>query len=121
MAQLTGKADIYVNGQWASTSQEGSSLEGIAGVENSPVMNSRGQTAGYTSKAVPGIIKANFLHGPDFNVDDWTGSGMSVVFACDNGVTYQMASATFQKADSLDANKGLIAISFFGDVENLSS
>lgn len=120
MAQLTGKADIYVNGAWANTSQEGATLDGIAGVENTPVMDSRGLTGGYTSKGVPGVIKASFLHTPDFNIAAWTGSGMSVVFLCDNGVTYQIANATFQKADTFDANKGVLPISFFGDVSPLT-
>ncbi len=116
MAQLTGKADVYVDGVYAETTQEGSTLDGIAGVENTPVMNSRGETAGYTSKAVPGVITANFTHGPDFDITLYTGDGLSMEFVCDNGVVYLMPDATFQKTGQLDANKGTIPISFFGDV-----
>jgi len=118
--QLTGKADIYINGTWAATSQEGSSLDNLAAVENTVVMNSRGQSGGYTSKAVAGVIKANFLHGGGFNINALMGSGMSLVFACDSGATYQIADAVFVKAEALDANKGTIAISYSGDVATLS-
>ncbi len=135
MQQLTGKADIYVNGVWQSTSQEGATLDGMAGVENTIVMNSKGKSGGYTSKAVPCTIKAQFLHGPSFNIAALQGGGgllaslissvgrgtMSVVFACDNGPTYQIADAVFLKAESLDANKGLIAISYGGDCAPLAS
>ena len=114
MGQLAGKADIYVAGVWALTSQEGSSIDGIAGVENSLVFDSSGNLAGYTSKPVPCVIKANFIVGPDFQISDWTTSGVSVVFACDNGVTFQIANGTFLKTETLDANKGLIAISYGG-------
>jgi len=121
MQQLTGKADIYINGAWAATSQEGASLAGMAGVENTLVLNSRGQTGGFTSKAVPSTIKANFLHGGDFDISALKGSGLSVVFACDNGKTYQIADATFLKAEDLDANKGMVAISYGGDLTDLAS
>jgi len=120
MSQLTGKADIYTDGAWTNTSQEGSSIEGIAGLENTPVMNSQGKVGGYTSKPVPGVIKFNALHDADFDIANFKGDGISLVFACDNGINYGMASATFQKAESLDAAKGLIAISYFGDIEKLS-
>jgi hypothetical protein len=96
MDQLTGRADIYVNGAYAETTQEGSSISTLSGIENTLVVNSRGQTAGFTTKSVPAQIKAVFTHGPDFDVTVYSGpEPKSIDFLCDNGVTYQMPAAVF--------------------------
>jgi hypothetical protein len=117
MDQLTGRADVYVNGAYAETSQEGSSISTLGGIENTPVINSRGQTAGFTTKAVSAQIKAVFLHGPDFDVSDYSAAvPKSLDFLCDNGVTYQMADAIYMKDEGLDANKGTVTITFTGDI-----
>ncbi len=118
MDQLTGKADIYVDGTYFDTSQEGATLDGMAGVENTAVVNSRGVVAGYTSKGVPAVIKANFLHGPDFDITLFSQAGqVSVAFVCDNGVEYQMSAAVFSKADTFDSTKGMVALSFTGTLD----
>jgi len=114
MDQLTGRADIYVDGAYVETSQEGATLSSVAGIENTVVMDSRGKAAGYTTKAVPSVIKANFLHTPDFVIDLFTLTTLTVMFVCDNGPVYLMASAVFTKDEGLDSNKGTIPISFSG-------
>jgi hypothetical protein len=119
MEQLTGRADIYADGAYAETTQEGSTISTLGGIENTPVVNSRGLVAGYTTKSVPAQIKAIFTHGPDFNISDYTGPGISIDFVCDNGVTYQMADAIYMKDDGLDANKGTVPITFTGTVEQI--
>ncbi len=116
MDQLTGKADIYINGAYFDNTTDGASITGPAGIENTPVMNSRGQTAGYISKPIPGTIKASFLHGPDFDIGVFTLPGISLVFACDNGVNYLMAPGIFAKEDGLDSSKGALPITFNGDI-----
>jgi hypothetical protein len=120
MDQLTGRADVYVNGAYAETTQEGSSISTLGGIENTPVINSRGQTSGYTTKAVSAQIKAVFTHGPDFDISVYnSGLPTTLDFLCDNGVVYQMADAIFTKDEGLDANKGTVTITFSGDIERV--
>lgn len=121
MDQLTGRADIYVNGVYAETTQEGSSISTLSGVENTVVVNSRGRVAGYTAKSVPAQIKAVFTHGPDFSIDDYTGIAglLAIDFVCDNGVVYQMTPAVFLKDEGLDANKGTVTITYSGTIERI--
>jgi hypothetical protein len=121
MQQLTGRADIYLNGAYAESTQDGSTISTLSGLENTPVVNSRGQVSGFTSKATPAQIKANFTHGPDFDIAQYMGNNVSIDFVCDNGPTYQMASAVFMKDDGLDANKGTVPITFTGTVTNITA
>jgi hypothetical protein len=117
MEQLTGRADLYANGAYCETTQEGSSISTLGGIENTPVINSRGQTSGYTTKAVAAQIKAVFTHGPDFDITVYnSGAPLSIDFLCDNAATYQMANAIYMKDEGLDANKGTVTITFAGDI-----
>lgn len=116
MDQLTGRADIYLNGSYVETTQEGSSISSLSGLENTPVVGSKGQVVGFTQKSTPSQIKAVFTHGPDFDIGIYQQPGISIDFVCDNGPIYQMASAIFMKDDGLDANKGTVTITYTGDM-----
>ena len=121
MEQLTGRGDLYLDGSYVETTQEGSTISNLSGVEQTAVVNSRGGMAGYTAKSVPAQIKVNVPHGPDFDIAKYNGAlGMiSIDFACDNDVVYQMASAVFVKDDGLDANKGMVPITYTGFVQRI--
>lgn len=121
MQQLTGRADIYINGAYAESTQDGATLSTLSGIQNTPVVNSRGQVSGYTAKAVPAEIKASFTHGPDFDIARFMGDDISVDFVCDNGPVYQMASAVFKQDDGLDANKGTVPITLTGTIVNITA
>lgn len=121
MDQLTGRADIYINGAYAESTQDGSTISTLSGIENAPVINSRGEMAGFTTKAVIANIKANFTHGPDFDITIYQVPGLAIDFVCDNGPVYQMASAAFMKDDGLDANKGLVPVTFMGTIVNITA
>jgi hypothetical protein len=119
MDQLTGRADIYVNGFYAETTQEGSSISTLGGVERTLVVNSRGNTAGFIEKSTPAQIKAVFTHGPGFDIEVYKQGGITIDFLCDNGPQYQMADATYLKDDGLDPSKGTVTITFGGDTERV--
>lgn len=116
MKQLTGRADIYLNSSYIETTQDGSTISTLGGVENTLVVNSRGQTAGYTTKATPAQIKVAVTHGPDFDITTYLVPGISMEFVCDNGPTYQIANCVYLKDDGLDPSKGTVMITFGGDL-----
>lgn len=112
MAQLTGKAVIYVDGEQLY-------MENGAKANPGGISRQFERHAGRTysrEEEVPPSVEGNVLHTKDTDVVALSAiDGATVIFECDTGQKYVMRNAASENPVEIDASSGKSAIRLVGD------
>ncbi|WP_241085733.1 phage tail tube protein [Candidatus Vondammii sp. HM_W22] len=112
MAQITGKATIYVDGE--QLQMENGAKANPGGISRQFERHG-GRTYGREEEVVPSV-EGNVLHTKD--VDVLTLSAIedaTIIFECDTGQKYVMRNGAVENPVEIDAGSGKSAIKFVGD------
>lgn len=112
MAQVLGRAFIYVSGKLLRT-KEGAKLANISGVERKPVVGN--QVDGYTESAVPPTIECTISLTKDVSLTELAKAvNETVTFEGDNGKTFVLHEAFLENAMDLTSGSGEVTLKYVG-------
>jgi hypothetical protein len=104
MAQVTGKATIYVDGQQLNTADEATLDTG--GVKRTPVIGG-GRVVGYSEETVEPELEITVYHTAETSIEDIKGiTDATVIFQTDTGKRYVLTGAFVTEPPKLKTKGG---------------
>ena len=108
--QVTGKANIYVDGVELRTADDATLDPG--GVKREPVKGS-GKVHGYTEETVEPKLECTVYHTADTSIDDIKAiSDATVIFQTDTGKRYVLTGAFVLEPPKLKTKGGELSVEF---------
>lgn len=113
MAQVLGRAFIYVDGKLLRT-KEGAKLTNVSGVERTPVVGN--EVHGYTEKAVPPTLECTISLTKDTSIKALSDTvNATITFEGDNGKTFVLHEAFLENPIDIASGSGEVTLKFVGN------